>query len=182
MEKDMDLGGIDIMGPAPAFEPDRQYYFMAKCRQLLREKSLEKGRTLTCLVQTLGCQMNAKDSEKMTAVLEQIGYRETEDKVADLVLFNTCTVRENANLKIYGRLGYLKNQKKSNPDMKIVLCGCMMQEKELSLCGRGVRHPQYLQARGAFIHAACVRTAGDGRVGRGKGDCGGAAGQAQVSL
>ena len=120
----------DILGPAPLTEPERQYYFMEKCRQMVEKISGEKGRMLTCSIQTLGCQMNAKDSEKMTAVLEKIGYRETADPVADLVLFNTCTVRENANLKIYGRLGYLKNQKKKNPDMKIVLCGCMMQEAD----------------------------------------------------
>ena len=66
----------------------------------------------------------------MTAILSYIGYEETEEPVADLVLFNTCTVRENANMKIYGRLGYLKNHKKKNPHMKIALCGCMMQEAD----------------------------------------------------
>ena len=81
-------------------------------------------------IQTLGCQMNAKDSEKMTAILEYIGYTEIDEPVADFVMYNTCTVRENANLKIYGRLGYLKNHKKLNPDMKIALCGCMMQEAD----------------------------------------------------
>lgn len=74
--------------------------------------------------------MNAKDSEKITAVLAYIGYQETEGPAADFVLFNTCTVRENANMKIYGRLGYLKNQKKKNTRMKIALCGCMMQEPD----------------------------------------------------
>ena len=66
----------------------------------------------------------------MTAILEYIGYKEVEEPVADFVLYNTCTVRENANLKIYGRLGYLKNHKKKNPSMKIALCGCMMQEAD----------------------------------------------------
>lgn len=121
---------VDIEKEAPEREPERQYYFMKKCRAWAEEEAAGRGRPLTMSVQTLGCQMNAKDSEKMTAVLEYIGYRETEEPTADFVLFNTCTVRENANLKIYGRLGYLKNQKSKNPAMKIALCGCMMQEAD----------------------------------------------------
>ena len=75
--------------------------------------------------------MNFKDSEKLMGILSQIGYEETEDEHADLVLYNTCTVRENANLKIYGRLGYLSKIKEKNPDMIIGLCGCMMQEEHV---------------------------------------------------
>ena len=56
--------------------------------------------------------MNFKDSEKLMGILSQIGYQETDDEHADLVLYNTCTVRENANLKIYGRLGYLSKNKR----------------------------------------------------------------------
>lgn len=117
-------------GEAPFTEPERQYYYMKKCREWLAGEAKRAGRPLTMSVQTLGCQMNAKDSEKITAILEYIGYRETEGPAADFVLYNTCTVRENANLKIYGRLGYLKNHKKQNPYMKIALCGCMMQEED----------------------------------------------------
>ena len=72
--------------------------------------------------------MNARDSEKLEAILSYIGYETVEEPVADFVLYNTCTVRENANLKVYGRLGYMKNQKKKNPNMIIAMCGCMMQE------------------------------------------------------
>ena len=75
--------------------------------------------------------MNFKDSEKLLGILTEIGYEETEDEHADLVLYNTCTVRENANLKIYGRLGYLSKIKEKNPDMIIGLCGCMMQEPQV---------------------------------------------------
>lgn len=124
------LEAVDVNGDAPAAEPKRQYYFMKKCRQWAEEETLRTGHPLTMSIQTLGCQMNAKDSEKMTAILEYIGYEETNEPVADFVLYNTCTVRENANLKIYGRLGYLKNHKKKNPCMKIALCGCMMQEAD----------------------------------------------------
>ena len=73
--------------------------------------------------------MNEKEKKKLLGILEQMGYVETEDETADFVLFNTCTVRENANLKVYGHLGHLKKIKQKNPNMLIGLCGCMMQEK-----------------------------------------------------
>lgn len=124
------LKAVSVEGEAPQSEPERQYYFMKKCLAWAKEETERVGRPLTMSVQTLGCQMNAKDSEKMTAILAYIGYQEVEEPVADLVLYNTCTVRENANLKIYGRLGYLKNYKKEHPHVKIALCGCMMQEED----------------------------------------------------
>ena len=75
--------------------------------------------------------MNARDSEKLIGILEQIGYVKKETEDADFVIYNTCTVRENANNKVYGRLGYLHSQKKKNPDMMIGLCGRMMQEPKV---------------------------------------------------
>ena len=122
------IDDTDITGGAPVTEPERQYYFMKKCRMWAEEESKRLGRKLTLSMQTMGCQMNARDSEKLEAVLSYIGYETVEDTVADFILYNTCTVRENANLKVYGRLGYMKNQKKKNPQMKIAMCGCMMQE------------------------------------------------------
>ncbi len=130
MYHEIDLDKIDLNSEPPTDEPARQYYFMAKCREWVREFERKNGRRPSAFIQTFGCQMNAKDSEKITAVLEYIGYQETEGPLADFVLFNTCTVRENANMKIYGRLGYLKNHKRENPLMKIALCGCMMQEPD----------------------------------------------------
>lgn len=118
----------DISGEAPTEEPARQYYFMKKCRLWAQEEESRLGRKLTLSMQTMGCQMNARDSEKLEAILTYIGYETVEGAVADFILYNTCTVRENANLKVYGRLGYMKNQKKKNPRMKIAMCGCMMQE------------------------------------------------------
>ena len=78
----------------------------------------------------LASQVKSRDSEKILGILKCIGYEETGSENADLVVFNTCTVRENANLKIYGRIGQLKKYKSKNPGMVIMLCGCMMQEKE----------------------------------------------------
>ena len=73
--------------------------------------------------------MNAKDSEKLAGILSDINYIEGEsEESSDIVLFNTCTVRENANDRLYGRLGQLKRQKKLNSNMLIGICGCMMQE------------------------------------------------------
>lgn len=113
----------------PVQEPERQMYFIEKMRELVQKKSQEKGRPLTCMINTFGCQMNARDSEKLLGILEQIGFVESDSEEADFVLYNTCTVRDNANQKVYGRLGYLNSLKKKNPEMLIALCGCMMQEK-----------------------------------------------------
>ena len=109
-------------------EAVRQYEFIEKAKELVAAKEKEMGRKLTFCVQTFGCQMNARDSEKLVGILEKVGYEEIEDEHADFVIYNTCTVRENANNKVYGRLGYLSNYKKKNPHMMIALCGCMMQE------------------------------------------------------
>ena len=112
----------------PVTEPERQYYFMDLLKGWMQEQAEEKGRPLTYHVQTFGCQMNSKDSEKLAGILETIGYVETDTEKADFVIYNTCTVRENANTRVYGRIGYLGTMKKKNPDMKIAMCGCMMQE------------------------------------------------------
>lgn len=112
-------------------ETEKQAYYIAKCKEIISNREKELGRKLKACVATFGCQMNFKDSEKLIGILNEIGYEETEDEHADLVLYNTCTVRENANLKIYGRLGYLSKLKKENNNMIIGLCGCMMQEEHV---------------------------------------------------
>ena len=118
----------DLLNNAPTQEPERQYYFIAEAKKIIEKKEQELGRKLTCCVTTFGCQMNARDSEKLLGVLKEIGYEETESENADFVIYNTCTVRENANNKVYGHLGILHGYKKKNKDMMIGLCGCMMQE------------------------------------------------------
>lgn len=123
---------VDFTQAAPSEEPQRQYYYIAKAKAYVKAESERLGRPLTCVVTTFGCQMNARDSEKLSGILNQIGYVETTDEEqADFVIFNTCTVRENANLRVYGRLGQLGRVKKQRPHMKIALCGCMMQEPEV---------------------------------------------------
>ena len=122
---------MDLSAPAPMQEPQRQYYFLKRARELTAGKERELGRPLTCCVTTFGCQMNARDSEKLLGILKKAGYQETQDENAYFVIYNTCTVRENANLRVYGRLGVLHGYKKKNPHMKIALCGCMMQEPDV---------------------------------------------------
>ena len=104
---------------------------MEKAKGYVQKQSEELGRPLTYCDTTFGCQKNARDSEKLTGILEEIGYVAAPDEKADFVIYNTCTVRENANLRVYGRLGVLHGYKKKNKNMTIALCGCMMQEPEV---------------------------------------------------
>ncbi len=97
-------------------------------RAAIERLSKREDKPQTYYVATMGCQMNARDSEKLIGILEEIGAVSTEEEKADLVIYNTCCVRENAELRVYGRLGYLKSFKRKNPRMHIALCGCMMQE------------------------------------------------------
>lgn len=106
----------------------RQKEIMERLKVRIADRSKELNRPLTYCSLCFGCQMNAKDSEKLEGILETIGYVRTDSEDCDFLIMNTCTVRENANLRVYGRLGQLKKYKKNNPDMLIALCGCMMQE------------------------------------------------------
>ena len=108
----------------------RQAWFIHRCRSILSDREKALGRKLTFCVVTFGCQMNERDSEKLRGILKLTGYLEAASEDADFVLYNTCTVRENANVRLYGRLGALSTIRRKNPSMKIALCGCMMQEKD----------------------------------------------------
>ncbi len=97
---------------------------------IVLQRSRDIGRPLTYHVTTFGCQMNARDSEKLKGILEAVGYVYEDDELsADILLFNTCTVRDNANQKLYGHLGSLSPVKRSRPDMIIGVCGCLSQEE-----------------------------------------------------
>lgn len=81
------------------------------------------------LIYTLGCQQNESDSEKLSGMLKKMGYTPTENpEEADVILFNTCAVRENAEKKLFGRVGALKPLKEKNPELLLGVCGCMAQE------------------------------------------------------
>lgn len=122
------LEKIDLRNDAPTEEPMRQYYFIKKAREIIGAESEKLGRQLTADGETFGCQMNAKDSEKLIGILETIGFKMIDDESADFVFYNTCTVRDNANQRVYGRLGFVNSMKKKNKHKKVALCGCMMQE------------------------------------------------------
>ncbi len=111
-------------------ELNRQRLFLEKDAEETERFYECRGRRPRFHVETFGCQMNARDSEKLRGILKAAGYEESEEAEADFILYNTCTVRENADNRVFGRLGVLLGYKEKNPDLKIAVCGCMMQEKE----------------------------------------------------
>lgn len=113
-------------------ESELQRKYMEKAAVYVSKLQESLGRSPKCCVVTFGCQMNARDSEKLLGILTQIGYEPVENEEdADFVIYNTCTVRDNANQRVYGRLGFLHSLKDKKPHMRIALCGCMMQENEV---------------------------------------------------
>ncbi|MFM1650910.1 tRNA (N6-isopentenyl adenosine(37)-C2)-methylthiotransferase MiaB [Brevibacillus sp. B_LB10_24] len=90
------------------------------------------GKGKRYLVRTYGCQMNEHDSETISGILEQMGYAPANDEAeADIVLFNTCAIRENAEDKVFGELGHMKRMKHNNPNLILGVCGCMSQEESV---------------------------------------------------
>ncbi len=88
-------------------------------------------------ITTFGCQMNKADSERMAGILESMGYREAPAELeADLVLYNTCTIRDNAEQKVYSYLGRQAQRKRSNPNLTLVVAGCVAQQEGESLLRR----------------------------------------------
>ena len=93
-----------------------------------RLKSIGLGKTY--YIKTYGCQMNVHDSENIKAILEDMGFSESEEfEKADLILLNTCAIRENAHNKVFGMIGRIKHLKEERPDVIAGVCGCMAQEE-----------------------------------------------------
>lgn len=116
----------------------RESILIAEDEMAIQEAFMHSVRELNCgadkkyTISTFGCQMNENDSEKLAGMVEAMGYILTEKpEECDLILYNTCCVRENAELKVYGHLGALKALKSRKPDLIIALCGCMMQQKDI---------------------------------------------------
>ena len=85
------------------------------------------------LVETYGCQQNVNDSQRLTGMLEQMGYKMTDEREkADVIIFNTCAVRENAEDRVFGNLGALKHLKERRPGVIIAVCGCMVQQEQIA--------------------------------------------------
>ena len=107
----------------PTGEVQRQ---MEICRQLAQHNA-EAGVQPLALVDTYGCQQNEADSEQIRGMLREMGYAFTEDtSVADVIVINTCAIREHAETRVYGNVGALVHTKNRHPAQKIFLCGCMM--------------------------------------------------------
>ena len=103
---------------------DNAYYISDKM------KNIGKGKTYHII--TYGCQMNVHDSENIKAIMEQMSYKENEDMLtSDVIIINTCAVRENAHNKVMGMLGRIKHLKEERKDIITVLCGCMAQEESI---------------------------------------------------
>lgn len=108
------------------------YYLNQIYSQNMQERQ-QTGRIRKCLTHTFGCQMNERDSEILFGFLEQMGYEKTDvEAEADLILFNTCCIREKAESKVLSQLGELKKLKQQKPDLIIGVCGCMMQQKGMA--------------------------------------------------
>ncbi len=96
----------------------------------INEEFKNIGTNCRYFIRTYGCQMNENDSEKISAILEEIGYERTTDfEMADVILLNTCAIREGAENKVFGFIGELKRLKTLNPSLIIGICGCMPQEE-----------------------------------------------------
>ncbi|MGY2837530.1 tRNA (N6-isopentenyl adenosine(37)-C2)-methylthiotransferase MiaB [Thermostichus sp. MS-CIW-41] len=106
---------------------------------------------------TFGCQMNRADTERMAGILESLGYVATEDELqADLVLYNTCTIRDNAEQKVYSYLGIQAQRKRKNPAIKLIVAGCVAQQEGEKLLRRVpeldlVMGPQYVNRLGDLL-------------------------------
>lgn len=96
------------------------------------DKYLGIGEGKTYHLKTYGCQGNLADSEKISGILDRLGYKPVDnDEDADLIIFNTCAIRENAENRVFGELGRIKNLKKKNPNLIMAICGCMAQEEKV---------------------------------------------------
>ena len=114
-------------------EITRQKGFVMKIKELNNRFAALKGRMPLVKTETYGCQQNENDTERIRGILKEAGFDfcDTEEQ-ADIVIYNTCAVRENAEQKVFGRLGILKHMKESRPDMIIGLCGCMVQQEHIT--------------------------------------------------
>ena len=107
----------------------RQREFTEKIKELHRQQ----GKTVRAMVDTFGCQQNVADSQHILGMLEAMGCEfVTEPARADIIVLNTCAIREHAEKRVYGNLGALTHTKKANPEQIICLCGCMAQRPEVA--------------------------------------------------
>jgi tRNA-2-methylthio-N6-dimethylallyladenosine synthase len=132
------FGGIDlnegkrVTKKVSIEEIAQQYKYIENIKQYNQDLISRTCKPIRYNIETFGCQMNENDSERLSGMLSEMGYSESSDRAdSDLIIFNTCCVRENAEQKVYGHLGALKKLKEENPNLIIAICGCMMQQPEI---------------------------------------------------
>ena len=114
-------------------QKERQREFLERLKKLKEEFYIKKLRRPRCNTETYGCQQNENDTERIRGILKEAGYEFCDDaNDADLVIYNTCAVRENAEDRVYGRLGILRHIKEHRPELIIGLCGCMVQQEGMA--------------------------------------------------
>ena len=117
----------NVMVPQEELEEQRDY-----CARV-RAFSQQRLTPPLAMVDTYGCQQNEADSERIRGLLEEMGYGFTDDeREADVIVINTCAVREHAEMRVLGNVGALTHTKKNKPDQVICLCGCAMQEPHMA--------------------------------------------------
>ena len=139
---------LSLQANQPKAEKDYSRYFQRPSINSARKRSREQahvhrdfvieqsikniGKGKKYLIQTYGCQMNEHDSEAIIGIAEELGYSKAESQEeADLIILNTCAIRENAENRVFGELGRLKRLKRTNPDLILGVCGCMSQEEKV---------------------------------------------------
>ena len=139
---------LSLQANQPKAENDESLYFQRPSINIARKRSREQahvhrdfvieqsikniGKGKKYLIQTYGCQMNEHDSEAIIGIAEELGYSKAESQEeADLIILNTCAIRENAENRVFGELGRLKRLKRTNPDLILGVCGCMSQEEKV---------------------------------------------------
>ncbi|MBQ3037733.1 MAG: tRNA (N6-isopentenyl adenosine(37)-C2)-methylthiotransferase MiaB [Clostridia bacterium] len=114
-------------------EIEIQKGYIYKIKELNNRFAVQNGRPMRANTETYGCQQNENDTERIRGMLHEAGFEFCDDaENADVVIYNTCAVRENAEQKVFGRLGILKHIKESRPEMIIGICGCMVQQEHIT--------------------------------------------------
>lgn len=116
----------------PQQEIDRQFGYIERIAAYSRDAELRIGQKPLAYIQTFGCQQNEADSEHIAGMLHDMGYGKAESpEQADVLIYNTCAVREHAESRALGNIGALSHLKKQRPDITIGLCGCMVQQEHM---------------------------------------------------
>lgn len=114
----------------PQKELERQHAYCELLKEYFSQKKRDSGKVYSFLIKTYGCQLNESDSEKMAGLFVQMGLEEDRGDSPDVLMMNTCAIRENAEDRLFGNLGVWKSRKINNPNMIVIVCGCMMKQQE----------------------------------------------------